>query len=467
MEGIRQLARLKTIRRVLRARPVTLLLSLFVTVFFLFLLQWVYSIPPPKFGPQTHTECRDGKEGYVLRNRAVCTDTCGALCFPRVRGICFGNSQVTLCDDDESQTYSGLPNEMRFDMEKHRKKVPVRNGFCPGWDTDRKKPDGNEMNARWIHGLHMVADLTLMPYGKAGPNPHHESEKIIPAILMSQLYDLKNATLYWFANPRDPTSISVWSKGLLKVFASQMKVEYLRPAMVDESPICFEDAIIFASMTNAAYIPNRDAHDWLRQKVLTHCKIPIVNARKPLSDAVVIQRPYSSRNIVNFEEMQAMLERELHIPVKVAETGPREFCQQVRLVAEADFLLTPHGSQNVAVLFSRPNAVILEVFPLLYYVDWLGNLLRTGRMHHYELYGTWTTERLGMPFRMRLYALLVGWKRCFYVRQCMNYGKTQKIFVDLEQLQDILHTLTSSCRVVVHGSRCLTSLVSNRTIFAS
>lgn len=464
MERMRQLTRLKTVRRGRRARPLNLLVLLFGTVFLLFLVQWLYSIPPPKFSPQTRPSCRYNKEGYLLKEKAICTETCGRVCFPRVHGICFGHSKVTICDG-QSQFYSEMPKQMRFHMEEPRKKVPVRGGFCPGWDPDNKKPlektnQGQadirkRRHARWIHGLQMVADLTLMPHGKAGPNPHHESEKVIPAILMSQLYSLKNSTFYWFADPYDPTSISMWSKGLLKVFASQMKVEYLHPVVADEFPICFEDAIIFAGLTNAAYIPNEAAHDWLRQKVLAHCKIPSMNARRPLSDVIVLNRPNSSRNIANFKEMQEMLEKELHLAVKVAEPGPLEFCQQVRLVAEADVLLTPHGSQNVAVLFSRPFAVILEVFPVLYYIDWLGNLLHAGKVYHYELYGTWTTERLGMPFQMRLYAVLLGWKRCFSVRGCMNYGKSQKIFVDLDQLEEILHTLTSSCRLAVHGSRCL------------
>ena len=101
----------------------------------------------------------------------------------------------------------------------------------------------------------------------------------------------------------------------------------------------------------------------------------------------------------------------MHLAVKLVEPRPLEFCQQVRLVAEADVLLTPHGSQTVAILFSRPSVVILEVFPLLYYIDWLGNLLHVGKVYHYELYGTWTTERLGMHFQMRLYAVILGWKR--------------------------------------------------------
>lgn len=118
----------------------------------------------------------------------------------------------------------------------------------------------------------MVADLTLMPHGNAVPNPHHESEEVIPAILMSQLDSLKNSTFCWFTDPYDPTSISMWSKGLLKVFASQMEVEYPHPMVADEFPIFFKDAITFAGLTNAAYIPNEAAHDWLRQKVLAHCK---------------------------------------------------------------------------------------------------------------------------------------------------------------------------------------------------
>lgn len=128
MEKMRQLTRLKTVRRGRRARPVTLLVLLFGTVFLLFLLQWLYSLPPPKFGPQTPQSCRYSKEGYVLSEEAICTETCGRVCFPRVHGICFGHSKVTICDG-QSQFYSEMPKQMRFHMEEPRKRVPERGGL--------------------------------------------------------------------------------------------------------------------------------------------------------------------------------------------------------------------------------------------------------------------------------------------------------------------------------------------------
>lgn len=145
-----------------------------------------------------------------------------------------------------------------------------------------------------------------------------------------------------------------------------------------------------------------------------------MNARRPLLDVIVCNRPNSLRNIANFKEMHELLEKEMHLAVKVIEPGPLEVCQQVRLVAEADVLLNPHGSQNVAVLFSCPSCNF-KGFPLLDYIDWL--FVHAGKVYDYELYGTWTTERSGMPFQICLYAVLLGWKRCFSVRGCMNYGK--------------------------------------------
>lgn len=99
---------------------------------------------------------------------------------------------------------------------------------------------------QWIRGLQMVADLTLMPDGpRVGPNPHHEAEKLIPAILFSHLYGLKNSTLYWFAN-KEPKTISPWSLGLIEVFQKSMKVEFLDVPASDEPQICFEDAVLFS-----------------------------------------------------------------------------------------------------------------------------------------------------------------------------------------------------------------------------
>eukprot|EP00249_Psilotum_nudum_P004238 c17778_g1_i1 orf=398-1918(-) len=439
-------------------------LSLSLVFVFITAFQWTLSISPPipKLLPSV-LSCRDAPEGYVLHQTGICTDTCGKLCFPRLRGVCFGPSQVTVCDyqppvsEEIKNAWGGVPSEMRFYKDKPRAKVPVRHGACPGWNSSATKPIEGKLGdeVHWIRGLQMVADLTLMPTGKVGPNPHHEAEKVVPAILFSHLYHLGNSTLHWFADPTDPLMISKWSLGLLEVFSDDMKVQFLPPVAANQPPICFEDAILFTGVTNSGYMPNADVHNWFRNRILEHCEVPISEASRPVENVVIVHRPNSSRNIANYEAVKDVLEKELRVPVKMAVPGPWDFCTQVRLVAQADVLLTPHGSQNANLLVVRPGAVVIEIFPLLYYIDWYGHYLHAGRVSHYELYGTWPFEEGNMPLLMRVYALLYGWQKCFVVRHCMNYGKSQKIYTDLKQLKSLLHALIRTCRIVVQGSGCL------------
>lgn len=94
----------------------------------------------------------------------------------------------------------------------------------------------------------MVADVKQMPNGpNVGPNPHHEAEKVIPAVLLSHFNGLRNSTLHWFTST-DSLTLSRWSLGLMKVFERTLKVSYLDVPPGDEPQICFEDAILFSGM---------------------------------------------------------------------------------------------------------------------------------------------------------------------------------------------------------------------------
>jgi len=127
------------------------------------------------------------------------------------------------------------------------------------------------------------------------------------------------------------------------------------------------------------------------------------------------------------------------------------------VIATADVAVTPHGSHNINFLFARRYSTVLEAFPLLYYIDWFGNYVHAASINHYELYGTWLAEQGSMPFKMRVYANLYGWKKCFYKRGCMNYAKSQDVAINIGQLERVLKHLTSSCRVAVDKT-CLTQM---------
>ena len=453
-------------RHKLRLRRAFILIPLFCLVA-LYPALWFLSLPPPHFKSKETTTCSDGEDSYKVFENYVCTDSCGKICFPRVHGMCISQTEVTVCEDqpylqkDVVDAGGGLPDVLRLITNLlPRAQVPVKRGICPGWDSALHKPvavEGSKLQGEWIRGLQMVADVKLMPDGpNVGPNPHHEAEKLVPAILLSHLYGLQNATLHWFTS-QDPSTVSRWSLGLLKVFRESLAVKFLNTPGAGEPQICFEDAILFSGLTNAGYIPGREANAWLRKKVLGFCKVPVTDASRPVKNVVVLERVNSSRSIANMEEVLFTLERELAVAPKVVTSGGGGFCDQVKLIADTDVVLTPHGSHNVNFLFARRFATVLEVFPLLYYIDWFGNYVHAANLNHYELYGTWLAEQGSMPFKMRMYANLYGWKNCFSTRGCMNYAKNQKVAIDIDQLEWLLKQLTSSCRIVV-GEGCSTDI---------
>lgn len=421
-------------------------------------LMWFLSVPPLSFA-RTTSSCLDEGTDYQISEHYLCTNACGKVCFPRVHGMCISRTQVTICDDlpyfskDIIKAGGGLPDTLRLITNVPRDRVRVKRGTCPGWDSRLHEPvdasGGERTQGHWIRGLQMVADVKLMPHGKkVGPNPHHEAEKLIPAVLLSHLYGLRNSTLYWFAH-RDPKTISRWSLGLIKVFLETMKVEFMDVPGPDEPQICFEDAILFSGLTNAGYVPGREANAWLREKVLGFCNIPVLDASRPVNNVVIVERIHSSRSIANMDEVKYTLEKELMVVPKVVTSGVGDFCDQVKVIASADFAVTPHGSHNINFLFARRYSTVLEAFPLLYYIDWFGNYVHAANVNHHELYGTWLAKQGSLPFKMRVYANLYGWSGCFYHRACMNYAKSQQVAIHIGQLEKLLKHLTSSCQVVV------------------
>jgi len=114
----------------------------------------------------------------------------------------------------------------------------------------------------WVQGFSLVLDQRFLPAGK--PNPHHEAEKLIPALLLKQFLN-QSANLQWFASPSD---VSVWGKGLLTAFGLTVRFHNL-PVDKDDS-ICFKDAVLFSGPTHVKYVPNEETNSLLRSQVNFH-----------------------------------------------------------------------------------------------------------------------------------------------------------------------------------------------------
>jgi hypothetical protein len=262
---------------------------------------------------QDHHHHHQHGRRYSLQNSSFCIGDWTSDCFPRVQGICFSSDKVRICGKQPNlglgQKQQELPRFMRFNGEQLT--VPVVKASCDkGW--------------HWISGLSLVADQRFLPEGK--PNPHHEAEKLIPALLLAQRYKGPNVSLHWFAAKSD---VSVWAQGLLDAFNLLDKVRYhVLPSRTDDS-ICFEDAVLFSGPTQVCYIPDMETNAWLRAHVLNHCSIPSVNASWPVTQAVIMDRNKGPRQLANKHEIGDLLGKVLQVPVKHLLAGTGSFCDQV------------------------------------------------------------------------------------------------------------------------------------------
>ncbi|KAI5082780.1 hypothetical protein GOP47_0002523 [Adiantum capillus-veneris] len=361
-----------------------------------------------------------------------CSISCVATCFPRIRGLCFHPSQVDICKDfrqdedfnsSETKTCShyknkslDVPSLMRFHGERLTLPV-VHSSFCMG------------NHEQWITGLAMVADQRYLPYGK--PNPHHEAEKLIPALLMHQkIKELANTTLYWFASQNE---LSKWAVGFMQAVGMEGIVQFLELPKKDEAAVCFEDAVIFSAPTNLWYIPDKSWNQWLQRKVLHHCSIPSENASRPVKTAAILDRKGGTRHFSNKQQVAETIHRVLNISVRQGFGGVGTFCEQVQTVVAEDLLIVPHGSQNTNLVFARPGTVVIEVFPYLYYTDALRNVTHATGLEVYAILG----EKPRRDFLMWLFSL-AGWDVCLTFKWCKNYARRQPITVDIQELEKIL-----------------------------
>lgn len=385
---------------------------------FLFFVTIVFLLSPESLPnsyspyPVLHHSCSPSTTPF-LNSHIYCTGECNTECFPRVQNICFASDRVRLC---EGKRRTDFPKFMRFFGEKLTVPVEWDSNCNPGW--------------HWLQGFSIVLDQRFLPAGK--PNPHHEAEKLIPAVLLKQFLN-QTANLQWFASQSD---VSVWGKGLLTAFGLTEKVRFHNLPVHKDDSICFKDAVLFSGPTHVKYVPDEDTNNWLRSQVLSYCNIEAKNSTWPVSRAVVLDRSSGPRKLVNKLEAGKVMEQTLSVPVEHRSGGIGSFCEQVRSVAEDDFFLVPHGSQNVNFLFARPGAVVVEVFPYLYHTDAFRNFTHAAGIDVYPLLGARAAESTWM----RVFSLL-GWDVCFSMMWCKNYARRQPLQIDLDQLEKLIRVV--------------------------
>lgn len=153
----------------LRGRHLLLLFP-FICILTLPLVQWFLSFPPPLFDAQS-TSCSDGQSRYTISEHSVCMESCGKICFPRVRGMCVSRTQVTVCEEQPPLSEEvvdaggGLPDFLRLITDVPRARVPVKRGSCPGWDSKLHEPfvASGSFHIDLCANPRAVGDIVLLP----------------------------------------------------------------------------------------------------------------------------------------------------------------------------------------------------------------------------------------------------------------------------------------------------------------
>ncbi|GAQ77736.1 hypothetical protein KFL_000030150 [Klebsormidium nitens] len=211
--------------------------------------------------------------------------------------------------------------------------------------------------------------------------------------------------------------------------------------------VCFDDAVLLTSHTNGAIIPNNAANDWLRSQVLQYCGVKEELAPKVVKTAVILEPPGGQGSLINKAELARLLTDIVGLEVAQKRIEGTAFCDQVRAIASEDFLVVPHGPLNVNLIFAKPGAIVMEVFPYLYYTNFIGNYIHAARLTHLQVLGS------GPPWSPLLWIYSwLGWDTCHSVRACRDHARRQNIHVDTREFETMLWQLVNDCVIVGEAS---------------
>ena len=372
----------------------------------------------------------------VTTERSSCVRTCmsGGGCYARVRGFCVSSLGASFCAENGRLARPLESWNVHLAYKKVRLPVTIMN--CTG------HPRGHDKGIEWHSGLSFVLDSEFQE--PRGGHLHHELEKLIAALhLMGKLDTAeRNNTLefsraentqtipgvYWFARRDSLTKITesiLVAFGMLK---RHNKIHF--PVFAGKTPpskkYCFEEAILVQSGLGSLS-PGIVATNAIRDAIMPQCGLDpnlAINSHSSVQALVLDRAPprcFANRHLL-VRGLQSIIQ---HVQMATA-NGDLQLCEQLKVVAGADIIVTPHGSQHALFLFAKHGATIIEVQPFLYYdANNILFLLRAGL-------GFRVYESMGMPdfsgsIVHRVFANF-GWHECTSWHSCR--ARTRKVRVN-------------------------------------
>lgn len=403
-----------------------------------------------KFTPGELLECENASSAKpsFSSSRRVCVSSClsGGGCYPRVRGFCVSKRRASACSEFDSAI--DFAEWHVHTGDRGAVKLPITHEKCDlGFhSTTVEKKDSR---VKWHRGLSVVLDAVFQD-AETG-HLYHELEKLLASLHLTGAFDsdgrkhdaLSRARVFWFASRRSVSKVTesvlneYFAETLQGTSAQMMNAKTIDFIELrdDDREWCFEEAVIvrsgFGSLT-----PGKTATNALRRALMPACGLDpsaeVTRGEISSLQALVFDRA-APRSFRNRKALVAQLRSALGgVEVRTASSS-LSTCEQMKIVSDADVIVTPHGSQHALFLFAKRRAIIVEVQPYLYFnPEDILFLPRSGMgFRVYESMGlpdftSWPTHRIFSNF---------GWRDCMASHACR--ARTRKAPV-IDNVTDVL-----------------------------
>ncbi|KAI7727979.1 hypothetical protein M8C21_002824 [Ambrosia artemisiifolia] len=185
--------------------------------------------------------------------------------------------------------------------------------------------------------------------------------------------------------------MSPWLSTLMDAtFNGPLNIEQFDDSSYDDSPMCYEEALVMRHNEGGMSREKRmEVYDLIRCKARTMCGVELDRTDNEIRLTMFMRTgPRSFRNETAVVEI---FERECkkveNCRLKVAYSSNLTVCEQVKLMASTDILVSPHGAQLTNMFLMDRNSSVLEFFPK----GWL-KLAGVGQLV-YRWMGSWSGMR--------------------------------------------------------------------------
>jgi len=201
----------------------------------------------------------------------------------------------------------------------------------------------------------------LLPLVSEYKSYYHWMTEYLPKLRMLELYSRetgRDPTVLIESEPREfiketLSSVGYDSDQYVEWDGGQMRVENLI------IPIHRTRRFDYQKPEHSNYNPSYDDLNWLRNRILSNTSTEGSSGRKIIYISRQGASPIRGRKVLNYNQLLDILE-EYGVESYALETLPFE--EQVRIFADADVIIGPHGAGLFNMIFSD-DPVVVELFP--------------------------------------------------------------------------------------------------------